>query len=309
MIGKKTLAVFGLFFASFSAGEGIYKWIDDAGCMHYGDSPPYAANAQELSVGSFSETTTPSSTHVSGENAPEESAAGVAISVDTSDAHQPTAYDAREFRFSSASCLDSIESLLDPEKSAETGSPAIFAPLTPRKLEKSEVEWLDNFLPHLSRRWSGDITEIICVGPDRAVREKRREWKVIAEGSWSSSGFLDLRFDRTRDDGTNRRESMAISIRNDQFRFRSGLGPKSMASSSSSFSLKPPTKCDDIELLSVDRNGVSFFTKYRRRTGPNRSLQVQDVYSFRVMDRSFQLDQATYVQGRLVGKSTWRLHR
>lgn len=307
MNGKKAIAVFSLFFASITAAGGIYKWVDEAGCAHFGDRPPDVGGVQKLSIDSFPEATVPPPRLSGGERPSEESATGFAISEKTSDANESIAYDAREFRFSSASCLDSIESLLDPKQVAEKGAPGIFAPLTHRKLEKVEVEWLDNLLPKLSRRWSGDIREITCVGPDKSVREKRRDWEVKCDGSWSSSGFLDLQFDRTRDDGVNRQESMAISIKDGLLSFRSRLSPKPTASSS--FSLKPPEQCDHVEVLSVDRNGVSFFTKYRRRTGPKRSLQVQDLYSFRVMDRSFQLDQATYLQGRLVGKSTWSLRR
>lgn len=295
-----TLALLVLLFSSLAVGDGIYKWIDEEGCVHSSDTPPDADYGEEVSVTAVPEFKTPIAVEKKAESAVGEVVGGVEVKVDTGDLSEPKALDAKQFQFTGAGCLDSIDSLLDPEKKPEEGSPDVFAPLAPRKLERDELVWLNNFLSKLSRSWSGKITEIICKGPDTAVREDKRTWTVEAEGSWSSRGFLNLDFDMTRDDRVKKRDTMSISTRGNQLHFRSS-GP--------SFNSNPPKKCDDVEILSVDRNGLAYFAKYRRQTGPKRSLQVQDVYAFRVMDRAFQIDKATYVQGRLAGKSLWRMHR
>jgi hypothetical protein len=133
------------------------------------------------------------------------------------------------------------------------------------------------------------------------VRENVRTWEVESDGSWSSDGVLKLRFDRTRDDGVNRPEFMTISIRDGWLRLRTGV--------SEGFVSAPLQKRDDIELLSVGADGMTFTAKYRRQTAPKRSLQVQDVYVFRVTDSAFEIDRASYVQGRMAARSTWKLHR
>ena len=304
----KTFALLALLFSSLAVGEGIYKWIDEEGCVHFGDAPPDFESAEEISVDAFPVSETPTADQRTNEIDVKEPIGRVDAKEPARESSQQETDDAKQFGFISATCLDSFASLLDLEKEAEADAPGIFEPLSPRQLERDEFTQLGNFLPKLDRRWSGTINEILCMGPDRSIREKKHTWRVTAVGSWSSSGVLDFRFDRTRDDGVRRQDQISISIQNNQLRFRSGRGP--MVTSSPSFRRNPPKQCDDVEILSIDRNGMAFFNKYRRRFGPRQgSVQVQDVYSFRVMDRAFQIDQVSYVQGRLVEKSTWSLRR
>jgi len=196
----------------------------------------------------------------------------------------------------SAPCLSSIESLLDPDKGIVKGKPGIFDPISPRKLTANESRLLERLLRRFADRWSGTRKEIVCIGPDSAVRERVRSYRVKSRCTWYSNGLLKLRLDTTRDDGVRRLGFMWISIKDNWLRF--GFGGAEPNSS------KNPGKSDDVEILSIERDSLAFFTKYRRKVSAG-SVQVQDVWSLHMTDRDFRIDQASYVQGRLVERNRW----
>lgn len=196
----------------------------------------------------------------------------------------------------SAPCISSIQSLLDPDKGIVKGEPGIFDPISPRKLAASESRLLERLLRRFADRWSGTRKEIICIGPDSAVRERIRSYRVKSRCTWYSNGLLKLRLDTTRDDGVRGLQFIWISIKDNWLRF--GVGGAEPTSS------KNPGKSNDVEILSIERDSLAFFTKYRRRVRTG-SVQVQDVWSFHVADSDFRIDQASYVQGRLVERNRW----
>ena len=114
-----TLALLVLLFSSLAAGDEIYKWIDEEGCVQFIDTPPDGDYGEEVSVTAVPEFKTPIAVEKKAESAVGEVVGGVEVKVDAGDLSEPKALDAKQFQFTGAGCLDSIDSLLDPEKKPE----------------------------------------------------------------------------------------------------------------------------------------------------------------------------------------------
>jgi hypothetical protein len=66
---------------------------------------------------------------------------------------------------------------------------------------------------------------------------------------------------------------------------------------------------NEIELLSLDRNSLSFLLKRRIRTGRQDRIPRAETRQFEILDSPFRLTELYYNNGILTGSDTWILCR
>jgi hypothetical protein len=118
----KTFALLALLFSSSALGEGIYKWIDEEGCVHFGDAPPDFASAEEISVDTFPVSEAPTADQTTVETVAQKPIGRVDAKEPARESSQQKTDDAKQFGFTSATCLDSFASLLNRKTHARPTS-------------------------------------------------------------------------------------------------------------------------------------------------------------------------------------------
>jgi uncharacterized protein DUF4124 len=276
-----------------------YKWVDDSGEVHYGDSPPPEVNTQTVIIPKG-----PSQKDIERqqqqikelvEKHEEERLLEPSIKPQQTRQFHPTFPN-------DAACFSPITDLV------HSPSAEYFTPISPSSLAKKEQETLKDLLAKIKSRgtWRGVLFEVECWGQS-SVRNappisKYKDIDIDMSTDWDKSeSLLTLNFKITN--GPNLIYRLAV----DDFLYFNELRQSNI------------TARDDnkVELLTLQQDWVSFFIK---RYVPNRSHRRfsfnhhgtrlrGEIRYIEVSDRNLKLVELYYYDGILASSRTWFLSR
>lgn len=261
-----------------SAGAAVYRWVDEAGNVHFGDCPPPECPSEEIRPG-------PPNIVPAMPVVPEAVPAPVQPAPDTPAVPERAAREP-------PSCYDRPEAFLG------SGFSDFSRPLRPRTLTGEERADLDGLLRGLEGRWSGRMEDRLCLGsegePEEAIDRFRVEMDLERgrDGVWRFEYHLDGIDNRTRDSGLF-------------WLFHDGAGlnwgerdPNNPAGAQWA-----------VEVLEVEPGAIGFVRSARRRTARGGSVHRLDYHELRQVEGDLALREYIYFQGYLSGTRYWVLER
>jgi hypothetical protein len=287
-----------LLVGALAAGE-IYKWVDESGKVHYGDSPPPEIDTQEVVTpkGPSQEEVERAQQQVRKlmeqyENFPE----GDSLLELPDKLVQEAKFHA--VTPDNVACFSPIYELVQGP-SAEP-----FTPITPTFLNKAQQELLSDLFDKVESRasWRGSIIELECWASSSERNSspivKLKNYKVRMNADWDEfQSLLTLKADIT-----DRRNLIYRFEISDAFYFNDFISEGTIALDG-----------NKVEVLTLNQDMVSFFIKRRIQTasrGQGTRLRG-DILHMEISGNSLKLTELFYFDhdGLLVSSRTWILNR
>ena len=282
------LIICSLLFAAAAIGT-VYKWVDDEGNVHYGDSPPKDQQRETIDI------------------APAPPPKTIIDELDR--AKQPKAEEEvlRDGETDEA-LEDKIEGAKQPVARYATDIKC-FTPLTEawggriadtregitrQPFKDDEHDQLMTLFVALEGRWSGKIEDITCHSPGAEPPSKTHHYKFHLAARWQSKEIFWIEADLkgVKETRAVLRQFYWFLLSTNGLRFRKDT-------TDISFDLDKPG--NDVEILEIGKNILTF---YWRRGG---AVRQTNVFSINKIGRSFTISEYFYVQGELAGKRLWKL--
>ncbi len=290
-MNKGYLVVFLLLLISGVTLAAVYKWVDQSGRVHYGDSPPQDSDAELVVVPEG-----PSQMEV--ERARQQMQQKIE----------------RYEKFSEE--VSPSEPLETPSQEAESGivtadhvvctsplsdlvkgpSAKTYTPISPTALTKAQQKSLNILFGKIEASWKGAMTELTCLDSSSEPRSRTRNFEAQATVNWNA-----------------RRSQLLIDITKLVTQiFEVGDALYFNDTKSADFIKTEDTIARDgnkVEVLTLDRKKVSFLTKRRMRAGAHTRIPRPEVRQLEISGRTLKLIELYYHNEMLVGSRTWVLKR
>jgi hypothetical protein len=285
--------IFALLFgmsATVAAHAEIFKWVDKQGNVHFGDCPPADCHPQEVTVdpGPSQQTieearhraeqprTDEKTERKSAESQPEQEGADSMVRATTGQAVDPP-------------CFSTLQDAWGG-RIADTREAVSRKVLTDR-----EYRQLQELLRSFAGRWRGVVEEMTCIRPEATPPTKTDRYRLGLNADWTSSNILEIEANQVGlDNKSVRREFFWLLASEEGLRFRK-------AYTDIVSDIDQPRY--DVEPLMVSSDVLRIFW---RRGGTQRRVGVFELLR---QSRSYRIREFYYVQGTLVGKRSWELHR
>ena len=289
------LALTGLFCTSQLDAE-IYKWVDEKGVIHYGNSLPadsgnvkivsreYEYPHDEAADQKRVKADQKAIDALTEEIKAEEQQASVEKEKELEE-EQKKSTEAKQKQpsLSASECLS-------PSYSIQQGRDVNEA-IIPRDLMEGEYQELQKLFQSLDGDWEGNALVLVCEGTQDKVRKVVDEYSVKSEGKMPSTGQFVLKTT------LHSQEKNETHLENLQLY----LDPKKLAS-------EPNSPVADIELISVSSDELAYVEKGQKRSGSEASLMRETVDTIKKTgEASFSLERILYLNGRLITINTWHL--
>ena len=282
------LIICSLLFAAVAIGA-VYKWVDDEGNVHYGDTPPKDQEKETIEI------------------AP---APPPKTIIEEQDRDRLPKAEEEVLRDGETDEVleDEIEAAKQPVARYPTDIKC-FTPLTEawggriadtregvtrQPFKNDEHKQLMTLFDALEGRWSGRIEDVTCHSPGADPPSKTHDYKFRLNARWQSEQrfWIEAELEGARDTRAVLRQFFWFLLSTDGLRFRK-------AKTDISFELDKPG--NDVEILEVGDNILTF---YWRRGG---TIRRTNVFFINKNGRSFTISEYFYVQGVLAGKCLWKL--
>ena len=259
------------------AGAAIYRWVDDAGTVHFGDCAPPDCPSEEVELG-------PGNVVPGFKVEPEP--AGEPMPAPS----EPSAPVARQRAL--PACYDAPEDFLGPDFADP------FRLQRPRQLTSEEQSDLERLLRGLEGWWNGRTEDRTCRGEVQAPEVLVDRYRADLEVQRGTDAVWRFTWDLDDEASPQRIRGLFWFFQNDG---RLGWGDRRF--------VDPAGEQWEPEVLGVDPEGVRFVRIYRQRSGGGGVLRRLDYFRLRRVDRRLEIDELTYTQGYLSGSRHWSLER
>ena len=282
------LIICSLLFAAVAIGA-VYKWVDEEGNVHYGDTPPKDQEKETIEIAPAP----PPKTIIEEQDRDRQPKAEEEVlregetdevpQKEIEGAKQPVARYTTDIK-----CFTPVTEAWGG-RIADTREG-----VTRQPFKNDEHEQLVTLFDALEGRWSGRIEDITCHSPGAEPPSKTHDYKFRLNGRWQTKQrfWIEAELEGESDTRAVLRQFFWFLLSTDGLRYRT-------ATTDISFELDKPG--NDVETLEVGNDIVTF---YWRRGG---TVRRTNVFSINKIGRSFTISEYFYVQGVLAGKRFWKL--
>ena len=282
------LIICSLLFAAVAIGA-VYKWVDDEGNVHYGDTPPIDDEKETIDIAPPSPPKTiieeqdRSRQRKVEEEVLQDGKTDEVLQEEIGGAKQPVARYTTDIK-----CFTPLTEAWGG-RIADTREGVSRQPF-----KNDEHKQLMTLFDALEGRWSGRIEDITCHSPGAESPSKTHHYKFRLNARWQSKQrfWIEAELEGARETRAVLRQFFWFLLSTDGLRFRK-------ATTDISFDLDKPG--NDVEILEMGDNILTF---YWRRGG---AIRQANVFSINKIGRSFTINEYFYVQGMLAGKRLWKL--
>ncbi len=265
----------------------IYKWTDDEGKVHFGDSPPAASESESVDL------------------SPTNTAEGLgkvqekpAVETDEQKLQENVKDDSEQVVQPLTAALPALEVACFTPLDESLGGlvPYVREPITPRPLTRWEVRRLEEFFRASKGRWKGELEEISCIREGASPPTTSTHYDYRLKTSWKPGRRLEIDAELEYEGSEYNlwRQLYFMWLGQAGLRFHS-------AKSYPSFDINQPRY--DVEIVSIDKGDLLFFTRILG------SIHKTKVYSFRLAGESFEISEFFFTQGILSSKRLWKAKR
>lgn len=282
------LIICSLLFAAVAIGA-VYKWVDDEGNVHYGDTPPKDQEKETIDIApapppkTIIEEQDRAKQPKTEEEVLRDGETDEVLQEDVEAAKQPVARYTTDIK-----CFTPLTEAWGG-RIADTREG-----VTREPFKNDEHKQLMTLFDALEGRWSGRIEDVTCQSPGAEPPSKTHDYKFSLDARWQSKQrfWIEAELEGARETRAVLRQFFWFLLSTDGLRFRK-------ATTDISFDLDKPG--NDVEILEMGNNILTF---YWRRGG---AVRRTNVFSINKIGRSFTISEYFYVQGVLAGKRIWKL--
>ena len=267
---------------------GIYKWMDDEGKVHFGDSPPAVSESESIQL-------KPSNTSQGlnkveerlgrqndGRKQLEEGGKG-----DPEQVAQPV---------SSIGAPPDVECFTPLADALDGVIAYIREPIKSKPLTRQELGRLEALFRASKGRWKGELEEVACHREDATPPSVSTHYDYRLKSSWKPGRRfeIDIELEYEGNEYNWWRQLYFMWPGEAGLRFNT-------ARSYPSFDIDQPRY--DVEIVSIDKGDLLFFTRILG------AIHKTEVYSFRLVGQSFEIREFFFTQGILSAKRLWKAKR
>lgn len=272
----------------------VYKWVDEAGRVNYGDRPPVIGDAQSPEVlEDFSpEEVGPMSPQLHEKpEQPRDSSKETTLLKPAGGLSRPP--DGRIFSFDDVACFSPLS---DPVKGSAA---AVTAAIRPTSLTEMQQESLRTMFGMVEARWRGRIAAVKCAGDASAPTITTTHFEADATGEWiERQSRLILETKMTGE------EDRSVKRLTERFEVADALYFSDFKSTGT-----VALKGNEVEVLSQTRNMVTFLIKRWLPTGAGGRLPHAEIRQLDVSGGMLRQTELYYYGGVLTGRRTWVINR
>lgn len=299
-MNKAYLVVFVLLLISGATLAAVYKWVDQSGRVHYGDSPPQGSDAELVAVPKG-----PSQMEV--ERARQQAQQKIERYEKFSEEVSPSEplekssqeADSRVVTPDHLVCNSPLSDLVRGP-SAET-----YTPISPTSLTKAQQKSLDILFDKAEASWQGAIVELTCLDGSSEPRSRMTNFEAQATVDWNArrSQLLIDTDSVGKESGIRKRVTQIFEV-GDALYFSD--------TKSADFIKTADTIARDgneVEVLTLDRKKVSFLIIRRIPTDTHTRIPRAEVRQLEISGRTLKLIELYYQNKMLAGSRTCILNR
>jgi predicted DNA-binding antitoxin AbrB/MazE fold protein len=289
-MNKGNLVVFLLFLMGGVALAAVYKWVDESGMVHYGDSPPPDSDVQSVSV---PEGPTQEVVDRARQQMQEKIEQYQGLSEKITDQDHPEKSSRHsETRLVSFDNVDCFSPLSDTVQGTSSGT---YTPITAISRTETQQKTLINMFKRMESSWKGKITDLTCMGTSSEPKRKMTNYEARTKVDW------DTRLSRlVMETDAVGRETHAVERLFQRFQVDDVLY-FSDYKQAGTISLEG----NKVEVLNITENAVSFIIKRRIQT---RRILRAEVRYLELSDKTLKQIELYYHNDLLTGSRTWALH-
>ena len=272
----------------------VYKWVDESGMVHYGDSPPAESDVQSVAVPKG-----PSQEEV--ERARQQMQEKI-------DQYEKFSRDASSSKSNDKLSRETKTRAVSPDNVAcftplsnlvQGPSAGTFTPITPTSLTKMQKKSLHNLLRKADAYWQGTISNLQCRGSPSEPKSKITVYEAKTTADWNvRKSRLTIETDRTgKESGVNKQLITRFEV-GDALYFNDDKPAIFIALDG-----------NKVELLTLNQNRVSFLIKRRIPAAKGTRRPRGEVRHLEISGRTLKLIELYYLNDMLMESRTWILGR
>lgn len=279
----------------------VYRWVDEKGNIHFGDTPPKTVDTEELILPEG-----PSEEEIV--QAQEDLRKRLKAKRIADEARESEMQDAEAAALGKVEPKSGIDAIRNEDFVCFTALSAFvegdsarrFAPITPTELTDEQQMLLKDLFGRIGRRWRGGIIAVTCKPDSSQPDSKRLEFDVKTTVDWNaresqlvvetdSFGRNDSSFDELTQ---NYEVGDALYIR----------GGKPLSEGFWNVALKG----NRVEILSLKRNTLTFLIKRKHRARP--SVRQAEIRYLELTKNQLFFKEMYFTNDTLRGWRIWVLH-
>lgn len=291
-MNKGNLVVILLILVVGGALAAVYKWVDESGRVHYGDSPPPQSDMQSVEVPE-------GPTREEVERARQEMQEKIEQYKGLSEAIRPP--DQPEKPSQQAVNLiatpDNVACFSPLSEIIQGPSSRTYTPIKPTSLSKAQQMSLQILFKRMEAFWRGKITDLTCMGSSSEPITKITDYEARTVIDWDSHiARLTLETDAVG------RETHAV----ERFFHRLEVGDALFFTDHKLADIVA-LEGNKVELLNITHNLVSFIIKRRYQTGSHSRRPRTEIRYLEISGRTLKLVELYYHNETLTGSRVWAL--
>lgn len=289
-MNKGNLVVLLLFLIGGVALAAVYKWVDELGRVHYGDSPPPESDVQSLPVpkGPTQEEVERARQQMQ-EKLKQYKGLSEEIKPPEHPEKSPQHAETRLGIFGNVDCFSPLSEIVQ-------GPPADkHAPFIATSLTETEQKTLIDLFKRMEATWQGTITDLTCMGSSSEPKRKITNYEARAKVDWDARmSQLIIETDSVG------RETHAVERLFHRFQVNDILY-FSDAKIADNISLEG----NKVKVNNITKNTVSFVIKRRIQT---RRIPRVEVRHLEISGRTLKQIELYYLNDVFTGSRTWDLY-
>jgi hypothetical protein len=286
-------AVLFLLIGGVSEAE-VYKWVDEAGRVHYGDHPPQGSDAQSVAVPAG-----PSQQAVEPARPQLHEMQGQSKGSSKEPSLPKAASESSQSAYGGVLPFDGV-ACFSPLSDAVKGPAAeTFTAIAPTSLTGSQQESLRAMFSMIEAHWRGRITDVKCTGDASAPTARTTHFEADAAGEW-----VERRSIFTLETKLTGEETRSVERLTERFEVGDALY-FSDYKSTGSIALEG----NKVELLEQNPHMASFLIKRWLPTGSGGRLPHAEIRRLDISDDTLRQTELYYYGAVLTGRRTWVLNR
>lgn len=271
----------------------VYKWVDESGRIHYGDSPPPESDVQSVAV---PEGPTREEIERARQKMQEKIEKYEGLSEEINPPERPEEpsqhAETRLVTPDKVRCFSPLSEIVQGP-SAET-----YTPITPASLTRTQQKVLINLFKRTEASWQGKISDLTCMGSSSEPKRRTTNYEARTTVDW------DTHMSRlTMETDSVGRETHAVERLFQRFEVGDALY-FSDYKQADIIALEG----NEVEVLNLTHNIVSFIIKRRIPTGSHARIPRAEVRHLEISGRTLRLIELYYHNNMLVGSRTWALN-
>lgn len=269
----------------------VYKWTDESGRVHYGDSPPPQSDVRSVET---PEGPTQEEVERARELMQKKIEQYEELSKEISPPELPEKPPQQAEKYldipDNVACFSPLSEIVQGS-SAET-----YKPITPTSLTKMQQETLINLFHRMEKLWRGSISDLTCMGSSSEPKRKITNYDARTIVDW-----VPHRSRLTIETESDGRETHAVERLFQRFEVGDALYFTDYEQADII-----ALKGNEVEVLNITKNIVSFFIK-RRTPASSHGRPRVEVRHLEISGRTLKLIELYYYNEMLAGSRTWAL--